>query len=223
MVIGAFGKAGSRIINEAVNRGHEVIGVAHRKHENRSDKNIVIKDVMELNKFDISGIDAIVDAVGAWTPKTQEVHYIGLTHIMNLIKGTNIHYLKIGGSNTLYIDSKHEHTLQELPLYYPEYMQDLCDAHAEGKRILSTYTSINWTYVVPAYNFDPFGKKTGNYKVEGEEFRPAHSLNPNDGKHDYVSYSDYSKAIVDIVEQKGFIRQRITIVSGDNPNPTQRY
>ncbi|MFD1417847.1 NAD(P)-dependent oxidoreductase [Companilactobacillus keshanensis] len=64
-------------------------------------------------------------------------------------------------------------------------------------------------------------KKNGNYQIEGDEFEPAKSLNPNDGKHDYISYWDFAKAVVDIVESNKYSRQQITLVSGDNP--TERY
>ena len=223
IVIGAYGKAGSRIIREAVKRGHNVIGIAHRKHSGFDQKNITIKDMMDLNHADIKNVDVIVDAVGAWTPDTEVVHYQGLLHILELIKNTSIHYLKVGGANTLYIDKAHQHTLQELPLYYPDYMQDLCAAHAEGLRILRTFSNVNWTYVTPTYNFDPSRRAVGHYRVSGEEFKPAKSKDPNDGTDDYITYDDYAKGMLDIIEQNKYIRQRITLVSGNNPVPTERY
>jgi len=224
MIIGAFGKAGRLIMDQALNDGHQVVAVSRHRHPDiKEAKNILTKDMRDLNKNDMSDLDAVVDATGAWTPETETVHYQGLLHMMHLLKNTDVHYLKVGGSNTLFINSEHTRMLQELPLYYPDYMQDLCSAHAEGLRILRTYTNVNWTYVTPTYNFDPFGRKTGNYQVEGEEFKPAKSLNPNDGKHDYISYADFAKGVIDIVEENEYLRQRITLVSGNNPNPTRRY
>ncbi|WP_263852845.1 hypothetical protein [Companilactobacillus keshanensis] len=38
-------------------------------------------------------------------------------------------------------------------------MQDLCDAHAEELKILRMSNDVNWTYVTPTYNFDPYGQK----------------------------------------------------------------
>ena len=223
MVIGAYGRVGQLVTANALNRGHAVIGVAHRRHANLFQAPILIKDILEINRDDIANLDAIVDAVGAWSPATESVHYQGLLHVIELIKGTRIHYLKVGGANTLYLDQTHQRTLQELPLYYPDYMQDLCQAHAEGLKILRTYTHIDWTYVTPTYNFDPTRRGTGTYHVEGEEFKAATSQNPNDGRHDYITYADYAKAMLDIIEQHNYIRQRITLVSGNNPVPTQRY
>ena len=223
MVIGAYGHAGRLIMQTALKRGHTVIGIAHRQHQNVNQAHVTIKDMMALNQQDVAHVDAIVDAVGAWTPSTEIVHYQGLLHMMTLIKGTNIHYLKVGGANTLYIDQAHQHTLQELPLYYPDYMQDLCTAHTEGLKILRTYTHVDWTYVTPAYNFDPTRRGNGTYHVDGENFKVPQSKNPNDGRHDYITYADYAKGMLDIIEQHRYIRQRITLVSGNNPVPTQRY
>lgn len=223
MVIGAYGNAGSRIFREAEKRGHTVIGIAHRQHSQKKQQSIIIKDMLDLTRQDLGGVDVIVDAVGAWTPETEVVHYLGLLHILKLIENSAVRYLKVGGANTLYIDRAHQHTLQELPLYYPDYMQDLCAAHSEGLRILRTFSNVDWTYVTPAYNFDPVRKAVGHYRIEGEEFTPASSKNPNDGKNDYITYDDYAKGMLDIIEQGSYIRQRITLVSGNNPEPTQRY
>ena len=137
--------------------------------------------------------------------------------MITLIKGTAIHYLKVGGANTLYINAAHTHTLQELPLYYPDYMQDLGSAHAEGLKVLRGTDDVNWTYVTPTYNFDPDGKRTGGYRVAGEEFKPARSKNPNDGKQDYISYADFAKGVIDIIENKQYSRQRITLFSEQSP------
>lgn len=224
MVIGAYGHAGRLIINEGARRGHTMIGLAHQKHRlNLPAQRLIIKSIFDLDKTDLQGIDAIVDAIGAWSPMTETVHYNGLLHVIRLIRHTSVHYIKVGGANTLYINREHTRTLQELPLYYPDYMQDLCSAHAEGLKILRSFSDVDWTYATPTYNFDRNGRKTGHYVVEGEEFHPAHSKNPNNGKHDYISYADYAQAVIDIVEQHQFIRQRITLVSGNNPIPTQRY
>lgn len=223
MVIGAYGHLGRLIMAEAQARGHDVVGVAHRQHAGTTQSHVIIKDMLELTPQDIAGVDAIVDAVGAWTPATEAIHYTGPLHMITLIKGTAIHYLKVGGANTLYINAAHTHTLQELPLYYPNYMQDLGSAHAEGLKVLRGTDDVNWTYVTPTYNFDPDGKRTGSYRVAGEEFKPARSQNPNDGKQDYISYADFAKGVIDIIENKQYSRQRITLFSGNNPQPTQRY
>lgn len=227
MVIGAYGKAGQLIIKEALKRNHLVAGIAHRKHRGFDFDNIKIKDMMDLTKQDFAGMDAVVDAVGAWTPVTQAVHYQGLLHVIQILNGTNTRYLKVGGANTLFVNAEHTKTLQQLPLYYPHYMQKLCDAHQQGLDTLKAFAAQNptlkWTYVTPTYKFAPYGPYTGKYHVEGEEFTPAKDNNPDNGHDDYISYADYAKGVIDIIESGSYIRQCITLVSGDMPDKRLIY
>lgn len=218
MVIGAYGKLGKLVIAQAARRGHKVTGIARRRHNTSDFDHIIIKDMMELEKADVAGFDAVIDCVGAWGRETERVHYQGLTHIVQLLKGSKTRYLKVGGANTLYIDADHRKILQQLPLYYPKRMQDLCDAHRIGLETLRTFSDVRWTYVTPAYKFAPFGPYTGNYHVAGEEFVPAPENNPDNGHDDYISYADYAKGMLDIVENGSYIRQRITLVHGDIPD-----
>ncbi|MFC6275331.1 NAD(P)-dependent oxidoreductase [Levilactobacillus tangyuanensis] len=223
MIIGAYGRLGQRVMHVALKRGHQIIGIAHHQHANLASPAVIIKDMLDLTAADLTSVDAVVDAVGAWTPATERIHYEGLAHVVSLLRGTAIHYLKVGATSTLFIDADHTHTLQELPRYYPDYMQDLCNAHAEGLATLQSYQDVNWTYVTPTYNFDPAGNSTGTYQVAGEEFHPAHSQNPDEGHNDYITYADYAKGILDIIEGNLYPRQQITLFTGDNPHPTQRY
>lgn len=223
MVIGAYGRLGRLVMRTALKRGHQVIGIAHRQHTHLARPQVIIKDMLDLTRTDLAGVDAIVDAVGAWMPATERVHYAGLAHIVSLLHGSPTHYLKVGAASTLFINHAHTHVLQELPLYYPDYMQDLCAAHAEGLAILQGCTDVNWTYVTPTYNFDPAGHSTGTYHVAGEEFHPAPSKDPDDGQQDYITYADYAKGVLDIIENNLYPRQQITLFSGNNPQPKQRY
>ncbi len=223
MIIGAYGRLGERVMRLANKRGHQVIGIAHRQHAERQNPQIIIKDMFDLAPADLVGVDAIVDAVGAWTPATEIVHAAGLAHVVALLRGTPIHYLKVGAASTLFINDARTHVLQELPQYYPAYMQDLCTIHAEGLAILQGETTVHWTYVTPTYNFDPAGHSTGTYHVTGDIFHPASSQNPDDGHQDYITYADFAKGMLDIIEHDRYDQQQVTLFSGDNPHPTQRY
>ncbi|GAA3621878.1 NAD(P)-dependent oxidoreductase [Secundilactobacillus similis] len=221
MIIGVFGHAGRAIFKEAQRRGHTVTGVAHRKHAHPLVANLLIKDIRDLTATDVLGMDAVIDAVGAWNPKTESVHSEGLAHVTALLKGSQTRYLKVGGANTLYTDEKHRHQLQDWHNYYPRFMQDLCQAHNLGLQILKSSHGVNWTYVTPPYNFDPDGTMTRHYHVDGDLYLPTDD--PNDGTNDYISYADYAKGMIDIVENHQYPNQQITLYSGNNPVPTRRY
>lgn len=219
MVIGAYGKAGSLIAKQALDRRHNVTAVSRRRHPGFDFPTVLIKDARELSRDDVAGFDAIIDATGAWTAEGETVHYEGALHLMRLLRGTETRYLKVGGANTLFIDGAHTRRLQELPSYYPRYMQGLSDAHQRGLDILRRFSDVRWTYVTPAYKFAPFGEYTGKYHVRGEEYRPGE----DDDRMDYISYADYAKAMIDIIERHQYVREQITLVSGRNPDPRQPW
>lgn len=217
MVVGAYGKVGRRVIAEAVGRGMQVTGVARRAHDDvvLATGEVLIKDARALTADDVDGYDAVIDAVGVWDEAGAPLIYQGLHHIAQLLKGSDTRLLKVGGTNTLYIDADHERQLQELASYYPPAFAVLCDAHGKALEILRTYSNIAWTYVTPAYNFSADGAATGVYHVEGEEFAPG--PDGDSGENDYISYADYATGLMDVVENGEHLRQRITLIHGDTP------
>lgn len=221
MIIGVFGRAGRAIYREARKRGHQVVGVAHKKHKHPTIEQLLVKDIRDISAADVAGLDVVIDAIGAWSPQTELVHTDGLAHVISLLKDTPTRYLKVGGANTLYTDEQHRHQLQDDRRYYPRYMQDLCLAHSLGLQLLKDSQGVRWTYVTPPYNFDPDGKATGRYHVTGDEYQKA--ADPSEGHDDYISYADYAKGMLDIVENRRYLRQQVTLFSGNNPDPTQRY
>ena len=221
MIIGVFGRAGRAIYREAQRRGHQVVGVGHKKHKRPTVDQLLVKDIRDIAAADLAGLDVVIDAVGSWSPKTEVVHSDGLAHVIALLQGSKTRYLKVGGANTLYTDKSHRHQLQDNRRYYPRYMQDLCVAHSLGLQILKHSQDVMWTYVTPPYNFDPEGKVTGHYHVTGDTYLPA--PDPSEGKNDYISYADYAKGLVDIAENHLYLKQQVTLYSGNNPEPARRY
>ena len=72
-VIGANGKAGTLVVREATERGHEVTAIM-RSEQPTQAQHTLIKDVFALTRNDLSGFDAVVDAFGAWTPESLHLH-----------------------------------------------------------------------------------------------------------------------------------------------------
>ena len=68
-VVCANGKAGQKIVEEALGRGLDVTAVV--RGENRSAATQVVqKDLFDLTPQDLAGYDVVVDAFGAWTEDT---------------------------------------------------------------------------------------------------------------------------------------------------------
>lgn len=219
MVIGAFGRVGQKVVRLAQARGMQVVAVSRHKHPeiDLGEATILTKDIKDLSKTDVADCDAILDATAGWDEASADNIYLGLWHLAQILSNfkNQIQLLKVGGTNTLYINAEHTQTLQSLASYYPPKYKFMCDAHQKALDILRTYSNLAWTYVTPAYNFDPKGPATNSYHVEGEEFMP--NLAGDDGKDDYISFADFAQGIVDIIAKRQFIRQRVTLIHGDKP------
>ena len=82
-----------------------------RRAENDTDaKNYIQKDILELTREDLKGYDAVVDAFGAWTDETLPLHSKTTEHLADILSGTAVRLLVVGGAGSLYVNP--EHTIQ---------------------------------------------------------------------------------------------------------------
>jgi putative NADH-flavin reductase len=202
-VIGAHGKAGNLIAQQAIKRGHDVTAIVRKKH-NDNFKTTIEKDLMDLNKEDLLGFDAVVNAVSAWTEDTFYIHTDGISHLAHLLEGTDTKLLMVGGAGTLYINKEHSLQLIDKP-DFPEELKPLGDALRANLERLRSFSNLRWTYVSPAFELDFEGSATSNYIIGGEEFFT------NDEGKSYISYTDFAEAFVDIIEND-YVRQRVSVI-----------
>ena len=65
-IVGATGKAGSLILDEAVSRGHDVTAIVRNaKKLNNDNVNVIEKDVHDTTNEDFKGLDVVGNAFGA--------------------------------------------------------------------------------------------------------------------------------------------------------------
>jgi len=202
-VIGAHGKAGNLIAQNAIKRGHEVTAIVRKKHNDNFETTIE-KDLIDLNKVDLLGFDAVVNAVSAWTEDTFYIHTDGISHLAQLLKGTDTKLLMVGGAGTLYINKEHSLQLIDRP-DFPEELKPLGETLRANLERLRSFSNLRWTYVSPAFELDFEGPATSNYFIGGEEFFT------NDEGKSYISYSDFAEAFVDIIEND-YVRQRVSVI-----------
>lgn len=204
-VVCANGKAGLRIVEEAVSRGLDVTAVV--REENRSAARAVIqKDLFDLTAADLAGFDVVVDAFGAWTPETLPLHSRSLAHLCDILSGTPTRLLVVGGAGSLYVNPEHTACVADGPDFPAEFLPL---ARAQGKALaeLRTRKDVRWTYLSPAADFQPDGARTGSYILGGEE------LTLNAKGESVISYADYAIAMVDEAVSGNHIQQRISVVS----------
>ncbi|MBQ9487157.1 MAG: NAD(P)-dependent oxidoreductase [Selenomonadaceae bacterium] len=203
-VIGANGKAGRLIVEEAVNRGLDVTAIV--RGENKSvAKNFIQKDIMALTKDDVKNFDVVIDCFGAWTPETLPMHTTTSQHLCDILSGSDTRLLIIGGAGSLYVDKEHTQKVLETKDFPAEYLPTATAQSAELDE-LRKRNDVKWTFVSPAADFQAAGERTGEYILAGEEF----TLNAKG--ESIISYADYAIAMVDEATKGDNIQKRISVL-----------
>lgn len=203
-VVCANGKAGQLIVKEALSRGLDVTAVV--RGGNRTEASQVIqKDLYDLTAADLKGFDVVVDAFGAWTEDTLPQHSTSLKHLCDILSGTDVRLLVVGGAGSLYVNPEHTAQVMDGP-DFPDVFKPLASNMGKALAELRQRSDVKWTYISPAGDFQAEGERTGKYILGGEE------LTLNGRGESVISYADYAIAMVDEAVSGGHIRQRISVV-----------
>ncbi len=205
-IVCAAGKEGRLLVQEALSRGYEVTGFV-RKESDAVDPAAkkVVKDLFDLTREDLAGFDAVIDAFGAWTPDTLPLHKTSLKHLCDILSGTKVRLLVVGGAGSLYVNAEHTVQVKDLESF-PDVFKPLADNMGEALAQLRTRSDVLWTYLSPAGDFVADGERTGEYLVGGEEYFV------NDKGVSRISYADYAIAMIDEVENANNIQKRFSVI-----------
>ena len=204
-IVGASGKAGSLIVNEAVSRGHNVTAIV-RNASKLQDKNtaVIEKDVFDLTADDLTTFDVVVNAFGA--PLGEEQAHVDAGHaLIEALKGTRTRLLVVGGAGSLFVDENKTVKLIDTP-EFPDFVKPTAKGQGRNLEELQGTTDLTWTFVSPSAVFDAEGERTGSYQ-SGKD----HLLVNTKGES-YISYADFALAVVDEVENPKHLNQRFTVV-----------
>ena len=203
-VIAANGRAGQKIVAEAVNRGLDVTAIVRGENKTVA-KNFIKKDIMSLTKDDLKDFDVVIDCFGAWTAETLPLHTTTSQHLCDILSGTDTRLLIIGGAGSLYLDKEHTTQVFKAPNFPAEYLPT---ATAQSNELdeLRKRNDVKWTFVSPAADFQADGERTGEYILAGEEF----TLNAKG--ESVISYADYAVAMVDEATKGDNTQKRISVL-----------
>lgn len=204
-VISSNGRVARLVVDELVKRGYYVTGFGREETNQSKAQNYIKKDLFDLTKEDLKKFDVVVDAFGTWTPETLHLHVKVINFLSDLLSGTDIRLLVVGGAGSLYMDADHTLQLVETPDFPKEYYA-LAKAQTDALDELRKRTDVKWTFVSPAADFQSEGECTGEYILAGDEF----TLNSRG--ESVISYADYAIAFVDEIEKGNHIQQRISLV-----------
>lgn len=206
-IIGATGKAGKLIMEEALKRGLDVTAIVRNKSKlSNSSVKVIEKDLFDLKKEDLKDFDTVVSAFGAWEEKELPKHGEVMNHLCDILADTNIRLMVVGGAASLYVNKEHTIILKDAP-NFPEAFMGLAVSENKAFDILKDKKDVLWTYVSPSADFQADGKKTGEYNIGNDE------LLVNSKGESYISYADYAAAFADEIVNKKYLNQQITFCS----------
>ena len=205
-IIGATGKAGKLIMEEALKRGLDVTAIVRNKSKlSNSSVKVIKKDLFDLKKEDLKDFDTVVSAFGAWEEKELSKHGEVMNHLCDILADTNIRLMIVGGAASLFVN--HSMMLIDSP-DFPKDWINLAKNSNKAFEILKATKNVLWTYISPSADFQADGKKTGEYRIGDKD-----ELCFNSKGESMISYADYAIGFVDEIENKKFLNKRITLVS----------
>lgn len=205
-IIGATGQAGSRIMKEAMDRGHEVTAIVRNASKlGETSARVLEKDVFDLKAEDLKSFDVVVNAFGA-APGQEHLHVDAGNVLIKALQGApDTRLFVVGGAGSLFVDAEHTTKVFETPDFPKEYLATATN-QAKNLDILRQTQGITWTFLSPSALFAP-GKRTGAYKLGKDQ------LLVNSKGESFVSMEDYAIAVLDEIENPQHLNERYTVES----------
>jgi len=209
-VFGATGNAGSRIVTEAVARGHEVTAIIRKVAQaSLFSDGIVTKTGEASNAHDIAqlvkGADLVISAVRP--PSGQEDLLVSASKaILDASKSEDIRVILVGGAASLNLPGTSNLTVLTAPGFLPASVVPIARA-CQGQYDLCLHEDeANWTYVSPPALFRP-GIRTGSYRLGADE------LLVDDNGNSAISMEDFAIAVLDEAETPKHEKARFTVAN----------
>ena len=203
-LIGSAGNIGSRILQEALNRGHEVTAIVHNKMPplDRPKLKKVKGDVHDpeaLSKL-LAGHDAVIASYNLSLPKGPE----GARDIVEAVRKSGVkRLLWVGGAGTM--DATPGTALVDMPGFPAEVRPHALPMREFYSDVLKNQTAFSWTFLGPAVIIQA-GERTGEFRVQADLI-----LQGADGGPSRISYEDYAVAMVDELEKPSHNGKRFTV------------
>lgn len=204
-VIGASGKVGSLVLEEAVKRGHNVTAIV-RDAAKVSNKDVIAieKDIFNLTTTDLNQFEVVVNAFGAPLGE-EDIHVEAGQSLIKALSGTDTRLIVVGGAGSLYVDEDQTTALIDTP-DFPDAFKPTAKGQGRNLKDLKETTDLTWTFISPSADFRADGVRTGSYQT-GED-----NLLVNSNGNSYISYADYAIAVVDEIEEEKHKNERFTVV-----------
>ncbi|MCD8851124.1 NAD(P)-dependent oxidoreductase [Staphylococcus xylosus] len=204
-IIGATGKVGSLVLEEAIERGHDVTAIVRNASKvSNSDVNVIEKEIFDITSEDLKDLDLVVNAFGAPLGE-EEAHVTAGRALIEALKGTETRAIIVGGAGSLYVDEGQTIQLIDTP-EFPDVFVPTAKGQGRNLQDLKNSKDITWTFMSPSADFNAEGVRTGSYQ-SGKD-----NLLVNSNGNSYISYADFAIAVLDEAENPQHKNERFTVV-----------
>jgi uncharacterized protein len=196
-LIGASGRAGSRILKELSDRGHTVTAIA------RNPEKIASLPKVTAEKGDVWNKGRLVERLRGHDAVVSAVHFAAsdAKTLIEAVRDSGVkRYLVVGGAGSLEVAPGKR--LVDQPDFPAAYKAEALKG-AEFLDLLRDEKELDWTFLSPSALFVE-GERTGKFRV-GKD-----ALLTND-KGSSISFEDYAVALVDEIEKPAHSRRRFTV------------
>jgi len=196
-LIGASGNAGSRILKELSDRGHQVTGIARHPEKIAKLKNVT---AVKGDVFDEQGLitllkghDIVISAVH-FTASDPKI-------LLGAVKASGAkRYLVVGGAGSLEVAPGVR--LIDTP-EFPDAYKPEAGKGSDFLGLLRQEKELDWTFLSPSSMFVA-GERTGKFRLGKDQLLST-------SKGSSISFEDYAIALVDEIEKPAHSRQRFTV------------
>ncbi len=204
-MFGPTGMIGSRILNEALSRGHALTAITRDPsrfslaHEKLT---VVAGNVLDPTSVAdvVKGCDAVLSAIGSGGSSVDVI--VETAHsLINGLSSAGVHRLiVVGGAGVLEVTPGVQ--LVDSPNLLEAY-RPLALAHRQAYNLYKA-SDLDWTFVSPAAEIAP-GERTGKFQVGADH------LLTNEQGESRISAEDYAIAFMNEVETPQYVHHRMTV------------
>jgi len=206
-VFGAAGEVGSRIVTEALSRGHEVTAVVRRTEQIQALPQGAKHSVCEVSNAVAvaqlsAGQDLIVSAVRP--PSGDEDLLVEITQaILQGAAQSKVRVIVVGGAASLNMPDQVDTTVLTAPNFLPQSVIAIAKACYAQHQMCKADHESNWAYFSPPGMLVP-GIRTGKFRLGLDEL-----LVDQEGVSK-ISMEDFAVAMIDEAENAKHHRSRFT-------------
>ncbi|MET9864235.1 NAD(P)H-binding protein [Streptomyces smyrnaeus] len=209
LVFGAAGNVGSRVVTEALSRGHRVTAVVRGTTRPKAGGTVHRvgdaadpDDVAALS----DGHDLVVSATRP-APGNESGLVLAARGLLTGLGTTGVRLLLVGGAGSLTVPGTGGRVrVSDDVRYVPEEWRPIAEACNEQYALCLRHSPArpDWVYVSPPALLEP-GRRTGRYRVGADEL-----LLDGEGRS-AISMEDFAVALVDEAERPEHHRERFTV------------